>query len=278
MKSIVLFLNKYKKIVITAAAVFMTAAIVLAVVLSNKSVRIKSALDSDNSVYNRVQIKITEKLTDVSPKTESENSTVLDAESANDTYFNQNGYYDEYGSFISDTASNADSEEDKNTTEYTITLKKDGDVYYEESLGGRRYYYPRNGKAYVLYYDDFYGIKKDDGDWVEAPAANYSISKSFDFDILKSIDRKKLHKQGSVYIPDMDYLDALFFKLLNINENNYNKYIVNSLSIEFEKGKIRQISASALYDNKYQMEETYSFTYNNTAIEVPQVDKVFGEE
>ena len=277
------FINKYKKILIPAVACVLVAVIVLIVVLNRNAVHVDEALDPNNDMYDQVQIKITMSMKDISPDTSSEDSDTADVttdmQSGGDLYIDQNGYYNEFGSFVPDVASNPeDPSAQDNTTEYKITVKKDGTTYYENGTSGELYFYQRDGQDYVLYYDNYYGLKEEDGDWVEIPAGNYSLKKSFDIELLKSVDRERLEKSGDHYIPDFDYLEELFFTLLSIHENNRENYVVNSLSISFDKDRMDQIAASYVYDSTFLVEQTYDFTYNNTKIELPQVDRVYGEE
>ena len=277
------FINKYKKILIPAVACVLVAVIVLIIVLSRNTVHVGEALDPNNDMYDQVQIKITMSMQDISPDTSSEDSgtsdVTTDTQSSGDLYIDQNGYYNEYGSFVPDVASDyEDPSAQDNTTEYKITVKKDGTTYYENGTSGELYFYQRDGQDYVLYYDNYYGLKEEDGDWVEIPAGNYSLKKSFDIELLKSVDRERLQKSGDTYIPEIDYLEELFFTLLSIHENNRDNYVVNSLSISFDKDRIDQIAASYVYDSTFLVEQTYDFTYNNTKIELPQVDRVYGEE
>ena len=285
MDNFVQFLNRYKKIWIPAVACILVAVIVLLIVLNRSTVQVEKALDPSNDMYERMQIKITLRTEDISPDVSSEDSTLggdvvtSGMEDGGDTYIDQNGYYNEFGSFVPDVASDTEGTASQdNAVENKITLKKDGDVYYENGTSGEMYFYKRDGQNYVMYYDDHYGMKKDDGEWVEVPAGNYSLKCSFDISLLKSVDRARLQKSGDVYIPQLDYLEELFFTLLSISENNRENYLVSSLSIAFDKDRISRIVASSVYKNDLLIEQTMDFTYNNTKIELPQVDRVYGED
>ena len=271
MESIIAFIAKHKKILLPAVAVFLVAVIILIIWLSRGS----SMFDPDADVYNRVQIKVTENVLNPEYNNESLVSGTDDTESESSEL--QNGYYDEFGSFIPDTQQETEEQESEYDLLAELKIKKDGDILYLEGFEEKAYYYSKDGQKYILYYDDMYGMKKDNGDWVERAVDEYTAPLFFDFNLLKSIDTDRLNKSGKEYVPDEEYLTELFCLIMRIEEQNIDNYTVDSLSLKFDKNKLRTIKATYIYNNQ-TTEYLAEFTYNNTALKVPQVDRLYGEE
>ena len=269
-----------KKLLIWIGGALLFIIAVLIICLSLKSDRVGKALDSSNSDYDRVQVRVSQSF--VSNETESSSAASSDGETGNYTSeIYENGYYDENGEFIADSSSvsSGNSADTADEPQEISVLKKDGDVYYEEGLSGKCYYYKRDGKDYVMYYDDFYGINKDNGEWTEVSADNYSITMSFDFSVLDKIKKSDLKKSGDYYVPKKD-AEQLFFDVLKIQNKQY--YSDCNIKFRFEKGKISEITADYIFKytgtssesegNEYTAKLVYTFSYNDEEIKIPEAD------
>ena len=170
--------SKRGKLILYAsgAALVLIAAVIL--VVNVNSDRVGTALDSKSKNYERVQVKVTQSLENLS----DDSSYTSDY-----TESTQTGIYD------SDTGNQSASPSVSSTEPEEISvMKKDGNVYYEEGLSGKCYYYSRSNKNYVMYYDDFYGINADNGKWTEVSADNYNLAPSFDFSVLDKVKSSEL--------------------------------------------------------------------------------------
>ncbi len=269
-----------KKLLIWIGGALLFIIAVLVICLSLKSDRVGKALDSSN--YDRVQVRVAQSF--VSNDTDSSSAdTSSDGENGDYTSeIYQNGYYDENGEFVADSSTASDGTSSDSTADEPqeiSVLKKDGDVYYEEGLSGKCYYYTRDGKDYVMYYDDFYGINKDNGKWTEVPAENYSIAPSFDFSVLDKIKKSDLKKSGDYYVPKKD-TEQVFFDVLKIQNKQY--YSDCGIKFSFEKGKITGITADYIFKytgtssdsegQEYTAKLTYTFSYNDEEIKLPKAD------
>lgn len=266
----VLLNTKEKRTIAMWAGVALAAVIaVLIIALNIKSDKVGKALNSD--IYDRVQVTVTQKM--ISLENDSSFETTDDEyTSEGGDYYDYNGeygdvYYDENGSMVTegtDTSSQTDRSYEQE--DEICVMKKDGDTIYEEGLGGKYYRYSRDGHKYILYYDDFYGIKADNGDWVEMDADNYGLAPVFDFSVLDGIKKSDLKKTSDGYVPKSDTED-IFFKVLQIQ--NKEKYTNSNIKFYFKQGKITKISATYIYSNSYDITQNYKFTYKDEEIKVP---------
>ena len=266
----VLLNTKEKRTIAMWAGVALAAVIaVLIIALNIKSDKVGKALNSD--IYDRVQVTVTQKM--ISLENDSSFETTDDEYTSEDgDYYDYNGeygdvYYDENGSMVTegtDTSSQTDRSYEQE--DEICVMKKDGDTIYEEGLGGKYYRYSRDGHKYILYYDDFYGIKADNGDWVEIDADNYGLAPVFDFSVLDGIKKSDLKKTSDGYVPKSDTED-IFFKVLQIQ--NKEKYTNSNIKFYFKQGKITKISATYIYSNSYDITQNYKFTYKDEEIKVP---------
>lgn len=266
----VLLNTKEKRTIAMWAGVALAAVIaVLIIALNIKSDKVGKALNSD--IYDRVQVTVTQKM--ISLENDSSFETTDDEYTSEDgDYYDYNGeygdvYYDENGSMVTegtDTSSQTDRSYEQE--DEICVMKKDGDTIYEEGLGGKYYRYNRDGHKYILYYDDFYGIKADNGDWVEMDADNYGLAPVFDFSVLDGIKKSDLKKTSDGYVPKSDTED-IFFKVLQIQ--NKEKYTNSNIKFYFKQGKITKISATYIYSNSYDITQNYKFTYKDEEIKVP---------
>lgn len=266
----VLLNTKEKRTIAMWAGVALAAVIaVLIIALNIKSDKVGKALNSD--IYDRVQVTVTQKM--ISLENDSSFETTDDEYTSEDgDYYDYNGeygdvYYDENGSMVTegtDTSSQTDRSYEQE--DEICVMKKDGDTIYEEGLGGKYYRYSRDGHKYILYYDDFYGIKADNGDWIEMDADNYGLAPVFDFSVLDGIKKSDLKKTSDGYVPKSDTED-IFFKVLQIQ--NKEKYTNSNIKFYFKQGKITKISATYIYSNSYDITQNYKFTYKDEEIKVP---------
>ena len=266
----VLLNTKEKRTIAMWAGVALAAVIaVLIIALNIKSDKVGKALNSD--IYDRVQVTVTQKM--ISLENDSSFETTDDEYTSEDgDYYDYNGeygdvYYDENGSMVTegtDTSSQTDRSYEQEDD--ICVMKKDGDTIYEEGLGGKYYRYSRDGHKYILYYDDFYGIKADNGDWIEVDADNYGLAPVFDFSVLDGIKKSDLKKTSDGYVPKSDTED-IFFKVLQIQ--NKEKYTNCNIKFYFKQGKITKISATYIYSNSYDITQNYKFTYKDEEIKVP---------
>ena len=262
--------TKEKRTVALWAGVAAAAVIaVLIIALNIKSDKVGKALNSD--IYDRVQVTVTQKM--ISLENYSSSETTDDGYTSEDgdyyDYSGENGnvYYDENGSMVTDgTDTSSQTDESYEPEEELCVMKKDGDVIYEEGFGGKYYRYSRDGHKYILYYDDFYGIKADDGDWIEIDADNYGLAPVFDFSVLDEIKKSDLEKTSDGYVPKTD-TEEVFFKVLQIqNKENYTNC---NIKFYFKQGKITKISATYIYSDSYDVTQNYKFTYKDEEIKVP---------
>ena len=255
-----------KKIILWGAVALLVVIAVLAVSLYIKSDKVGKALDS--SQYDRVQLTITQTVTYLDAKEEetddlqSENTNIY----GDNTYFGDGEYYyDENGNLVTEDETEGQEEQSDTSTYDICVLKKDGDVFYEKSLG-EYYKYNRDGENYILYYDDFYGMNEENPDWVEVYAENYGSLQSFDFKILDNYEKSDFKKKGDRYVPKED-VTAFFYEFLQIKQ--VEKYNNCDIEFYFEKGKISKIIASYLYDSNMDIVQTYKFSYKDEAIKIP---------
>ena len=255
-----------KKIILWGAVALLVVIAVLAVSLYIKSDKVGKALDS--SQYDRVQLTITQTVTYLDAKEEetddlqSENTNIY----GDNTYFGDGEYYyDENGNLVTEDETEGQEEQSDTSTYDICVLKKDGDVFYEKSLG-EYYKYNRDGENYILYYDDFYGMNEENPDWVEVYAENYGSLQSFDFKILDNYEKSDFKKKGDRYVPKED-VTAFFYEFLQIKQ--VEKYNNCDIEFYFENGKISKIVASYLYDNSMDIVQTYKFSYKDEAIKIP---------
>ncbi len=258
--------SKRGKLILYAsgAALVLIAAVILAV--SVNSDRVGTALDSKSKNYERVQVKVTQSLENLS----DDSSYTSDY-----TESTQTGIYD------SDTGNQSASPSVSSTEPEEISvMKKDGNVYYEEGLSGKCYYYSRSNKNYVMYYDDFYGINADNGKWTEVSADNYNLAPSFDFSVLDKVKSSELKKKNGYYIPKKQD-STLFYDLLGIKNKDY--YSEYDIKLYIEKGKLKKIETEYVFNysaagseigtvTSFKAKQNYEFTYYDEKITVPKAD------
>lgn len=270
------FANKEKRaITIWSASVLAVAIIVLIVCLYIKSDKVDKALEPEN--YERVQVTYYHSLESLI--TESSEESVSSDETGED-YYSIDGYYgdvyyDENGSMVTYSEDISSEESSEPETTQVSVMKKDGDVYYEDGLSGKSYYYSRDGKNYILYYDDFYGIYADNGKWVEVETEDYSLSLTFDISVLEKITKSDLKKTDKGYVPK-ENADEVFYEILRIqNKENYQNC---EIYFQFDNGKISEIKTVCIYQGEYEIIQTFEFTYEDDAIEIPEPDVAAGEQ
>lgn len=263
--------TKEKRTVALWAGIAAAAVIaVLIIALNIKSDKVGKALNSD--IYDRVQVTVTQKM--ISLENDSSSETTDDGYTSEEgdyyeDYYEYNGdiYYDENGNMVTEETDTSSQTEQSDEYENEISvMKKDGDTVYVEEYGNEYYCYSRDGHQYILYYDDFYGTKADNGDWIEMNADNYSMAPVFDFSVLDGIKKSDLKKTSDGYVPKTD-TDEIFFKVLQIQ--NKEDYTNCSIKFYFNQGKITKISATYIYIDSYDFTLNYNFTYKDEEIKVP---------
>ena len=273
MGAFVTFIKRYKKFLLPIIAVLLIAVIVAAIVSAVNTHRLKEALDLDSGSYDRVQIKITENMVFPEDETSSEESDIANEDSQDEIFTDENGYYDEYGSFISyssETTNTGSQDEDDDGFEMVTVIKKDGDVFYQKVGENEAYYYKRDGQHYSLSRND-YGF--GGGDWIEYKEDNIGNLLMFDINVFNSLDYKRLVKSGQEYVPQDKCLDDLFYVFMGIPEVNRSKYTAKSFSIKLDKNRVRAIKVSYNVENNGEIIEVdlkAKFSYNDTALKLPQ--------
>lgn len=255
-----------KKIILWGAVALLVVIAVLAVSLYIKSDKVGKALDS--SQYNRVQLTINQTVTFLDTEDEEEDASQSESTDiyGDNTYLGEGEYYyDENGNLVTEDEAEGQEQQSNTTSQDICVLKKDGDVYYEKSLG-EYYQYDRDGESFILYYDDFYGINEENPDWIEVYAENYGSLQSFDFKIFDNYEKSDFKKEGDHYVPKEDVTD-FFYEFLQIKQ--VEKYNNCDIEFYFENGKISKIVASYLYDNSMDIVQTYKFSYKDEAIKIP---------
>lgn len=261
-----LWASKRGKIILCATIAALVLIIAAIVAVSLNSDRVGTALDPESKSYERVQVRVTQSLENLSDdssySSDYTNSTITDGLS-------------------SDTDSqSAASQTSSAEPEEISVMKKDGDVYYEEGLSGKCYYYSRDKKDYVLYYDDFYGINADNGKWTEVSADNYNIAPSFDFSVLDKVKSSELKKKDGYYVPKKED-STLFYDLLGIKNKDY--YSEYDIKIYIEKGKLKKIETEYVFNysasgseigtvTSFRAKQNYEFSYDDEKITVPKAD------
>ena len=153
--------------------------------------------------------------------------------------------------------------------EVLSVMKKDGDRIFEEGVGGKYYFYPRDGKKYVLYYDDMMGIYEK-GYWVEAPAEQFSGKQGFTVSDLSKISPDEFVKKGDAYVPKGDRLAHVFFTLLGVTESSMPKYYNYDIQVKVRNNRIESILATYVFDYTYEITLEYKFAYEFPAITIPK--------
>ena len=240
-------MNKGRKraiiLICAAAAVLAAAGITAAVWLAEDP--LEKALNP--AAYGRVQVTLTQK---------QELAEGAEPGGA------QEGSYDENGE-------PAQPDQTPAQARTIAVMCKDGERVYEEGLGGRYYFYTRDGQEYVLVYDDMSGALRE-GEWVEAPAEQFSLRPLFSVDRLAAVDADGFEKVDGVYRPDYVHLAPAFFGLLGIGEGSMDKYADYSLELRVDQNRLQSITAHYVYDKTYQVEETYTFANADTTVALPQ--------
>lgn len=258
-----------KRIILWGGIAALVVIAVLAASLYIKSDKVGKALDS--SQYDKVQLTISQTVTYLDMQDEEGDETESEFEGTNiygdNTYFGEGEYYyDENGNLITDDEVETEQEQSNTSTYDICVLKKDGDVFYEKSLG-EYYRYDRDGESFILYYDDFYGMNEDNPDWIEVYAENYGNVSSFDFKILDNYEKSDFKKVDDYYVPKED-TTAFFLEFLGIVQ--VEKYNNCDIKFYFENGKISKIIASCLYDEDMDMVQTYKFSYKDEKVKIPK--------
>ena len=196
-ETIISFIKNHKKILLPTVAAFLVAVIVLVIVLSSG----RGVFNPNDKIYNRVQVHITQSIIDQSYNTLTESETSSEASVSESN--SESGESSDLTSSQEETQTQGSEYE----TLAELTMKKDGDVLYLTGFEDKAYYYQRDGQKYILYYDNMYGMKEDNGDWVERAVDEYDVPFFFDFNTLKSIDTGRLNKSGKEYVPDEEETD-----------------------------------------------------------------------
>lgn len=229
------WLRKNRKyVMLGAGVVLLVALVVLAVNLYLQSDRVGHALKSKR--YENVQMTITRETTTIE--------------------------VDESGESI------------ESTSEDVIKLQKDGTTYYENSNANEYYQYELDGKMFLLYYDDFYGIKAENGDWVEVLVAEEDSPLSFDFSIFENYKKSDFQKVEDYYVPKND-ASELFLDITQVGDDS--KYYSYDMKFYFEQGKLVKIVVSYNYAIEMEVITTYEFSYKDETITVPEADVKYEE-
>ena len=253
-----------KKLLLWGGIALLVVIVVLAVSLYIRADKVGKALDS--SQYDRAQLTVTRTITYLDKnEEEKEDSQIEDAKIYGENTYSGEYNYDEDGNPVTENEEETSEEPSNTSTSDICVLKKDGDVLYEKSQG-EFYRYNRDGESFVLYYNDFGGMNKDNPDWVEVYAENYSDISYFDFSILENYEKSDFKKTQDYYLPKGD-VNTFFFEFLGISQ--VEKYNNCDIKFYFENGKISKIVASCLYDNSMDIVWTYKFSYKNEAIKIP---------
>lgn len=95
---------------------------------------------------------------------------------------------------------------------------------------------------------------------------------------MSSISEKYFKNQNGIYVPNGDKLDAVFKTLLQISQTNINKYSDIDLQVKTENGLLKTITANYVFDGKYSMTQTLTFSYDDIKPTLPEVQKVYTED
>ncbi len=191
------------------------------------------------------------------------------------------GVVSDYSTILGDGTESVQTEEgvsdniDDNLAEMCV-MEKYGDIIHETGRTGERYYYKRDGKDMVMFYDDYYGLKSKEGKWTEIYAEDTYAAPSFEVKNLEKLGKvrfKKVNDQqiGDTYYAIKDYSDKYFYKLIGINDES--KYKYTELHFYFDSKKISKIVATYIYDGSYEGKIVYEFQYGSVKkIELPKAD------
>lgn len=251
-------MNK-KKLMLSAMLVAVIITLLVAVTIWLRSDKLNVALTIKH--FDNVQVKISQSV----KKIEITNDT--DGNSIESDITDNKG---EYGNIASKETYTNDANKQDTQKEVSV-LKKHGNIIYEEGLGGKAYYYSRAGKELVMYYDDFYGIDEDNGTWTEVSAEEFNTAPSFDFNTLCDLNHGDFKKENNYYILKTQD-DEVFYNILRVN--NRDKYSACELKFWFSQGNLTRIIARYIYDNTYDVAQTYDFDYNNISLTIPKSGKV----
>lgn len=172
-----------------------------------------------------------------------------------------------------ENALDPEDDEDSSETEYTDTvadMEKDGDRIHINGISGEYYFYERDGEEYVAYTER----KEDDASvsvWREVLYDEANIKPDFDFSVLDSIDTDDFTGKNGCYSPDEEKLADIFMLLLNLNENYSDRYDVKDLKIYISGGRIEKIETSYIFSSLYSINQTYSFSYEDIEVELPEI-------
>lgn len=239
-----LLISKHYRVIFFTAATLVIVSVLASFLLLRRGMS-PNALNPD--VYDNVQVKITQSMESLTDETTSTVAT---------------------GSAVSgDTSASEESVPSEPEKTVISTLQKQGDILYEEGISGKRYFYSRGGKNYVLYYDTNFGIW-DSGKWTEALAENFNSIPGFDFDALKMISAKDFIKKEDHFVPKSGRLNDIFKTLLSVKIAE--KYSDQSIKLWIRDGKIQKISADYVWDNTYKIAQNYDFTYGQVKLTIPE--------
>ncbi len=233
-----------KKTTIILCAV-VAIAVGLTVILLTAPDNIAKALNGNAKVYDNVTITIT--------------TTTIDLELIKSS-----------GTEATESTDATEETELPTSTQVT-TILKNGDSYYETDDYSQSYFYYKDGKRYVRYYDDMLGM--GDGQWIEETVEDANLTPSFDFSVLNSIQVDTLEEADGRYIP-LD-MDEVFFA---IKDTEFRSYYANRfVSFRFDGEKLTEIRVHYIFDDKYQVSEVYSFTYGDALMTMPALDGTNGQ-
>lgn len=167
-----------------------------------------------------------------------------------------------------------EGEQVETVNEDIIELTKDGTTYYEKSDANEYYQYERDGELFLLYYDDFYGMKTDDGNWVEVSVKEEDSPIAFDFSLLDDYEKSDFQKVDDYYAVK-EHMAELFADIMKIEDDS--KYYGYDMKFYFSKGKLSKILISYDYAMETDVVRIYEFFYENDAITVPEADVKYGE-
>ncbi|MBQ3817338.1 MAG: hypothetical protein II802_03605 [Clostridia bacterium] len=269
------FSNRDKRnAVIWSACVIGLAVIVLIVCLYIKSDKVGKALDIKN--FNRVQIEFLQTFKSLETES-SESEYEQDEVDSTAVYYGDDYYgdvyYDENGSMIQ--YGGEDNSNSGTESTQTITLLKDGGVYYQDGISGKFYLYTRGDKNYMLYYDDFYGIKADNGEWKEEEIEDITYPLIFDVSVISDIDKSNLKKTSKGYAQKDENSDY-FYKIFGIKSKE--KYKNTEIYFNFDNGKLTSIETYCIYDDTFEIEQNLNFKYEDKQIKIPEPDVKAGGE
>ncbi len=245
---------KWQSVVIIAAVTVVILGVVLFVGIKKRN--FKNAFNSET--YNDAVVNVTVTMEDMDAEVEETDSS----DTSSDTASEGTAYYSNISGNSGD-----DSTGYTGISEYTVTLKKDGDVYYEDSDSGEFYFYDKDGKNYVAFYYDLEGLMEESGTWGEAEADEWGVKPVFDFSVLDKVDPAAVKKDGDKYIPENT--DGIFYSILSVTDPS--DYTDRKVEFYVSGSKIEKIVLSYTYDGRIGHTDTYEFEYTDVSLELPEI-------